>query len=64
VKALLVHPAGSDSFFDLRHALKFVGPGATTPLLGLLTVAALLPPDWTLRLADLNVKPLSDRDIE
>jgi radical SAM superfamily enzyme YgiQ (UPF0313 family) len=63
VKILLVYPRYPDTFWSFRHALKFISKKANFPPLGLLTVAAMLPPEWEKRLADLNVKALSDEDI-
>lgn len=61
---LLIYPLFSDTFWGLKHALKFVRKKTGTPPLGLLTVAAMLPREWDLRLVDLNVSHLSDEDLE
>jgi radical SAM superfamily enzyme YgiQ (UPF0313 family) len=63
MNALLIHPRFPDTFWSLRHALRFVGKQAVMPPLGLLTVAALLPTSWTLRLVDTNVRDLSPEDL-
>lgn len=61
---LLVYPRNPESFWSFRHVLHFVGRKSAFPPLGLLTVAAMLPREWNLRLVDLNVRPLRDADID
>ena len=63
MRVLLVYPRDPDTFWSFRHVLGFVDKRAAFPPLGLLTVAALLPQDWELRLVDTNVDSLGDRDI-
>ena len=63
MKVLLVYPECPDTFWSFKHALKFVHKKAGSPPLGLLTVAAMLPPDWESRLVDLNVRGLRDEDL-
>jgi radical SAM superfamily enzyme YgiQ (UPF0313 family) len=60
---LLVYPEFPDTFWSFKHALRFVSKKAASPPLGLLTVAALLPSHWPVKLVDLNVRPLSDQDL-
>mgnify|MGYP000081344445 CR=1 FL=1 len=47
-----------------RYALELLGKRTSMPPLGLLTVAAMFPESWELRLADLNVEPLQDSALE
>lgn len=63
MKILFVYPYYPDTFWSFRHALKFIGKKAAFPPLGLLTVAAMLPESWEKRLVDMNVGPLSDREL-
>ncbi|HUJ29541.1 MAG TPA: radical SAM protein [Myxococcales bacterium] len=63
MKALLVQPLAPTTYWGFQHSLRIVGKAASLPPLGLVTLAALLPRDWDLRLVDLNVEPLSDRDL-
>jgi len=60
---LLISPQTPDTFWSFKHVLRFVSKRASFPPLGLLTVAAMLPAEWDLRLADLNVKRLKDADL-
>ena len=55
MKTLLIYPEFPDTFWSFRYALAFVGKRAAHPPLGLLTVAAMLPPEWPCRLVDMNV---------
>lgn len=60
---LFVNPEYPSTFWSFRYALKFISKKASFPPLGLLTVAAMLPKEWQLRLIDLNVRPLNDDEI-
>ncbi len=60
---LLVYPRTPDTFWSFSHVLPFVARKAAFPPLGLLTVAAMLPAHWNLRLCDMNVAPLEDDAI-
>jgi hypothetical protein len=55
---LLVYPKFPDTFWSFKHALKFVHKKASSPPLGLLTVAAMLPGTWEKRLVDMNIQDL------
>ena len=61
---LLVEPRTPETFWSLRHALRFVGKRAANPPLGLLTLAGLMPDDWNYRLVDLNTGNLKDSDFQ
>ncbi len=64
MKILLLYPEFPDTFWSFKHALKFIRKKAGAPPLGLLTVAAMLPPEWEKRLIDLNVMELSEKDLK
>ncbi len=63
MRVLLAYPSTPDTFWSFKHVLRLISKKAAFPPLGLLTVAALLPRDWELRLVDLNVEPLRDEQI-
>ena len=62
--ALLVYPACPPTFWGFNYALEFSGQKAMFPPLGLLTVASLFPPDYNLRVVDMNVSGLQESDLE
>ncbi len=60
---LLIYPKFPDTFWSFKHALTFVRKKSSSPPLGLLTVAAMLPGTWDKRLVDINVAQLKDKDL-
>ncbi|MFC1683067.1 B12-binding domain-containing radical SAM protein [Candidatus Zixiibacteriota bacterium] len=63
MNVLLIYPEFPDTFWSFKHALRFIHKRASTPPLGLLTVAAMLPPEWSKRLVDINVTKLTEKDL-
>jgi radical SAM superfamily enzyme YgiQ (UPF0313 family) len=64
MKILCVSPLFPETYWGHEHSLRLIGKRALLPPLGLLTVAALLPPDWEVRLCDMNVRTLEDADLD
>ena len=62
--ALLIYPEHPPAFWEMTTILEFIGKKAVFPPLGLLTIATMFPPEYDLRLVDLNVKPLRDADLD
>ena len=60
MKALPIYPEFPDTFWSFRYSLKFINRKASSPPLGLLTIAAMLPEEWDKRLVDMNVESLDD----
>ncbi len=63
-KALLVYPEHPPTYWGANYALEMVGIKSAFPPLGLLTIAAMFPPEYELRVVDMNVAPLEDSDLE
>ncbi|MEA2039233.1 MAG: B12-binding domain-containing radical SAM protein [Thermodesulfobacteriota bacterium] len=63
MKALLIYPEFPDTFWSFKHALKFIHKKSAFPPLGLLTLGAMLPKEWSIRLIDTNITNLTEKDI-
>jgi radical SAM superfamily enzyme YgiQ (UPF0313 family) len=63
MKILLVEPRTPETFWSLRHALRFVGKKAANPPLGLITLAGMLPRHWRLKVVDQNTETLTDEHL-
>ena|SRR5215510_3882070 len=63
-KLLCVYPAFPKTYWGAEYSMPLIGKKALLPPLGLLTVAALLPRDWEVRLADYNVRPFDPIELE
>ncbi len=63
LKALLVWPRIPNSFWTFTGMMELLPEKVVMPPLGLITVAALCPESWTLRLVDQCVEELTDEDI-
>jgi radical SAM superfamily enzyme YgiQ (UPF0313 family) len=59
----MIYPEFPDTFWSFKHALNFVRKKSSSPPLGLLTIASMLPENWEKRLVDMNIEKLKDKDI-
>jgi len=62
-KALLVYPEVPPTYWSLKYTLPFIGKRAVFPPLGLMTIAAMLPDDFDVKLVDMNVEPLEESAV-
>lgn len=63
LKVLLIWPKFPPSFWGFEGAMTIMPEAAMTPPLGLITIAALCPASWTLRLLDHAFDAISDEDL-
>jgi radical SAM superfamily enzyme YgiQ (UPF0313 family) len=64
-RALLVYPRfNAESFWNYKATCEIVGAKYTGAPLGMITVAALLPRHWNIRLIDRNIEQLTPKDLE
>jgi radical SAM superfamily enzyme YgiQ (UPF0313 family) len=63
MKVLLVHAAFPVTYWGFQYSLPLIDKRAALPPLGLISLAALFPASWELRLVDANVGPLADEAI-
>ena len=63
IKVLMVWPRFPASFWSLGEVTEIVPERSLVPPLGLITVAALCPKQWEIRLVDLAFEELRDEDL-
>lgn len=61
---LLVYPEFKPTMWGLQYTLPLIAKKSLVPPLGLLTIAALTPPEYDLRVVDLNCEPLTDAQLD
>lgn len=64
MNVLLVYPKMPDTFYAMKHFIHVIGKKAAYPPLGLLTIAPLLPDNWSRKLVDLNLGDLKETDLD
>ena len=62
MRVLLIWPIFPKTFWSFDSVLKMVGVKALIPPLGLTTVAAILPQEWSFRIVDRNIEDLTEED--
>src|SRR5690349_6009236 len=61
---LMIFPRfNADSFWNYRATCELAGARYPAAPLGMITVAAMLPPQWTVRLVNCNTEVLEDADL-
>src|SRR3984893_17346862 len=64
VRVLMLYPRFvADTFWSFAESCKLMGARRPTAPLGLITVAAMLPASWEVRLVDCNTQALDEADL-
>ena len=64
MNVLLIYPKYPKTFWSFEYALEFINKKSSFPPLGLLTIASMLPSEWSIKLIDLNITKLTDEQIK
>jgi len=64
MKVLLIEPKSPPSYWSHKYTMKHIGKKASIEPLGLVTLASMLPSEWDLDIADLNVEILETDRIQ
>jgi radical SAM superfamily enzyme YgiQ (UPF0313 family) len=62
-RLLFVYPDFEPTYWGMQHSLPLVGRKSLMPPLGLMTIAAMTPDHYHIRLVDMNCEPLTDEHI-
>ena len=62
-RLLFVYPDFDPTYWGMQHALPLVGRKALMPPLGLMTIAAMTPEQYEVRIVDMNCEALTDEHI-
>src|ERR1700686_3008925 len=60
---LMVYPEFEASYWGMQYSMPLIQRKSLMPPLGLLTIAAMTPPHYEIRVVDVNARPLTDTDI-
>ncbi len=65
MKILLIWPEfPANTYWSFSEIMPMLGRKCLLPPLGLISIASMLPDDWNVRLADLNVNKLNPSDLD
>ena len=62
MRTLFVYPEFPKTFWSYEKILELVNRKVLLPPLGLVTVAALLPQQWQMKLVDRNVREVTEEE--
>ena len=62
MRTLLLYPEFPKTFWSYEKILELVNRKVLLPPLGLVTVAALLPQEWEMKLVDRNVREVTEEE--
>ncbi len=63
-RILMIYPEFPKTYWGMYYSLAAISKKALMPPLGLITIAALTPPEYEIRLIDLNRQKVSECDFE
>ena len=62
-RMLMVYPEFEASYWGMQYSMSLIQRKSLMPPLGLLTIAAMTPPHYEIRVVDVNARALTDADI-